>query len=407
MHVNRYFRATALDVFGFSNTQLGDAFAVYGVTAMVSYFLGGPLADRLSSRKLIATSLFTTGLGGFYMASIPGLTGITVLYGYWGATNILFLWAALIRATREWGGAARQGRAFGFLDGGRGLVAAGMASGAVACFALFLPNHTAELTSADQLVALKSVIYFYTGITLLAGVLVLFVIPESKKARTLTTHNPLLAVRKIVKTPSVWAQAIIVVCAYCVYKGLDMYSLYAVEVLGMSELQAAQFTASATYLRLFAAIAAGLLADRFTARRTLAGLFIILALSYSALATSSPAASLVIIIYANLLVTFAGAYGLRGIYFALLEETKVPSAHTGTAVGIISVVGFTPEIFFASIAGRILDASPGLLGHQKFFTFLALISVAGTCAYFLLVRLVRYQEIDRKTTSSERTRRST
>ena len=83
MHVNRYFRATALDVFGFSNTQLGDAFAVYGGTAMVSYFLGGPLADRLSSRKLIATSLFTTGLGGFYMASIPGLTGITVLYGYW------------------------------------------------------------------------------------------------------------------------------------------------------------------------------------------------------------------------------------------------------------------------------------------------------------------------------------
>ena len=52
---------------------------------------------------------------------------MSVLYAYWGVTTILLFWAAMIRATREWGGASQQGRAFGILDGGRGAVAAGIA----------------------------------------------------------------------------------------------------------------------------------------------------------------------------------------------------------------------------------------------------------------------------------------
>ena len=34
-HTARFFRPTLLDVFGFTNTQLGDLFAVYGITAML------------------------------------------------------------------------------------------------------------------------------------------------------------------------------------------------------------------------------------------------------------------------------------------------------------------------------------------------------------------------------------
>ena len=37
-HIPRYFRATTLEVFSLSNTQLGDLFAVYGVTATLAYF---------------------------------------------------------------------------------------------------------------------------------------------------------------------------------------------------------------------------------------------------------------------------------------------------------------------------------------------------------------------------------
>ena len=63
-HIARYFRPSFLEVFALSNTQLGDIFAVYGVTAMLAYFPGGMIADRVSVRNLLVASLLATALGG-------------------------------------------------------------------------------------------------------------------------------------------------------------------------------------------------------------------------------------------------------------------------------------------------------------------------------------------------------
>ncbi len=81
-HTQRLFRPTMLDAFNITNTQLGDMFAVFGITAMVSYFFGGPLADRYPARSLMAISLVLTALGGFYMATIPGVFEMTLLYAF-------------------------------------------------------------------------------------------------------------------------------------------------------------------------------------------------------------------------------------------------------------------------------------------------------------------------------------
>ena len=138
-HTARFFRPTLLDAFGFSNTQLGDVFAVYGVTAMLAYFPGGALADRFPARKLMGLSLLATAAGGLYMATFPGFPQMAVLYGYWGVTTIFLFWAAMIRMARDWGGSTSQGLAFGVLDGGRGLAAAGFALLAVSALAMYLP----------------------------------------------------------------------------------------------------------------------------------------------------------------------------------------------------------------------------------------------------------------------------
>jgi len=83
-HTLRFFRASFLETFALTNTQLGDAFAVYGIMAMLAYFPGGALADRVSPRKLMSLSLFATAVGGIYYASIPSYLGIQLLFGYWG-----------------------------------------------------------------------------------------------------------------------------------------------------------------------------------------------------------------------------------------------------------------------------------------------------------------------------------
>jgi len=387
-HIPRYFRATILEVFGLSNTQLGDLFAVYGITATLAYFPGGPLADRFSARKLMAISLFATGIGGLYLSTIPGPFGMAILYGYWGVTTILLFWAALIRATREWGSASEQGRAFGILDGGRGLVAAGLASLAVIVFGWFLPAQAELMTAGERMVALKSVIHSYTAATLVAGLLCWIAIPDETDRRRSHRARSFSGIGQVVRAPHVWAQAMIVVCAYCGFKGLDNYSLYAVQVLGMSELDAARFTAATTYIRPIAAIAAGLMADRFNARGVIGGLFIAMMISYGVLSQFAPSPDLVNLLYANIFISYFGAFGLRGVYFALLEETRIPNDHTGKAVGLISVVGFTPEIFFGPISGRILDHSPGVTGHLNYFLFLAGISVVGVVIVLILNSLL-------------------
>ena len=68
-HTARFFRPTMLEVFGFTNTQLGDLFALYGVTAMLSYFPGGAIADHFSARGLLSASLVATAIGGLFMAT--------------------------------------------------------------------------------------------------------------------------------------------------------------------------------------------------------------------------------------------------------------------------------------------------------------------------------------------------
>ncbi len=385
-HVPRYFRPTVLETFDFSNANLGDVFAVYGITAMLAYFPGGAIADRFSARKLMTASLIATAAGGFYMTSLPGITAMSLLYGYWGVTTILLFWAAMIRATRQWGGALAQGRAFGILDGGRGLVAAMFATAAVWCLSQFLPGAAFELTDADRREALRAVIGFYSIATLGAAALVWWFVPDSSGAADAKRIRGLSDLREVLALPVVWLQAAIVVCAYCGYKGLDNYALYAFEILDMSEAEAAGFTANSAYIRPVAAVLAGLMADRIGVSRLILGLFAVLAGSYSALSMLLPDGQLLAVVYANLFVTFCGVFALRGVYFALLEETRVPDHLTGAAVGLISLVGYTPDIFFAAIAGRLLDATPGLGGHQHYFMLLAGIAIIGLVTAIFLAR---------------------
>jgi hypothetical protein len=95
------------------------------------------------------------------------------------------------------------------------------------------------------------------------------------------------------------------------------------------------------------------------------------------LAVVTPDMVAVPFIIANLFISLFAVFALRGIYFALLGETHTPRHITGTAVGMISFIGFTPDIFFGPVSGRILDADPGLVGHQHLFMLLAAIAAAG------------------------------
>jgi len=388
-HTARYFRPTLLDVFGFSNAQLGKLFAVYGIAAMLAYFPGGAVADRFSARFLLSASLFATAAGGLYMATIPGAPQMAALYGYWGVTTIFLFWGALIRATRNWGDRRSQGMAFGILEAGRGLTAAVVAGVSVVIFASLMPESVELASEEERRAAFSNVILAYTAVTAFVGVLTWTLIPVSYEPTGLRP-NPLAGMAVVVRRPIVWAQAAVIICAYCGFKGADNYSLYAVQVLDMNEVDGAKFALWGAIIRPVAAIAAGLIADRFDAARSIGVAFVVLLLVYLLLSMLAPGTFGTNLIYANIFISFFAVFAIRGIYFALLEENKTPRRFTGAAVGMVSLVGYTPDIFFAWIAGQILDANPGIEGFHNYFLFLAGIMLTGVVAVAWLIWLRRH-----------------
>ncbi|MCJ7590289.1 MAG: MFS transporter [Woeseiaceae bacterium] len=389
-NVPRFFRPTMLEVFGITNTELGDMFAVYGVIAMLAYFPGGAIADRYPARALIAVSLVATSVGGIYMATIPGVMGMQILYGYWGLTSIFLFWGALIRATRDWGGRQSQGVAFGILDGGRGLVAAFVAMIGVYILAFYLPDNARLATVEERETGFRLVVLFYTLLTFMSGVFSWYAIPEEERMDK-AKCSPLKGMGAVLRRPIIWAQAGVIVCAYCGYKGLDNFSLYAVQILGMDEVDGARLATYGAWMRPIAAVLAGLTADRYQAARSIGVLFAILGVSCFAWSSTAPSGSGMTIIYLNFFTTFGAVYALRGIYFALLEENRTPKFLTGAAVGLVSLIGYTPDVFFGPITGRILDANPGLVGHQNYFLFLASVAALGILMVIWMLWLRRYR----------------
>ena len=392
-HLARFFRPIVLETFQISATELGAAQGVYGLLAMACYFLGGPVADRFEARKLLAVSLWSTAAGGLYLATFPGYIGAMLVWGFFGITTILLFWGALIKATRAWGGADQQGRAYGLLDGGRGVLAAGLASAGVYILAATFPENYEAATLAEKKAAMRTVIYGYTVVTAMIGAYVWIALPHPSRVQEQLEQSPphesiTRHLSDVARRPAVWLNAVIVLCAYVGYKGVDNYSLFAVQAYDIDEVEAAGIVTLAAWVRPIAAVGAGLLGDRFDVTRMLLLAFVLLLASDLLFALNTPVAGATGFLMANIVVACAAVFGLRGLYFALFERVSMPMAMTGSAVGIVSLIGFTPDVFVALVAGMLIDANPGALGHQHFFAFLAAFAGLGVAASLVLMRQV-------------------
>lgn len=390
-HIGRFFRPILLEQFNLTATELGAAQAVYGVIAMLCYFPGGFIADRFPAYKLIAVSLWMTSLGGLFMVTLPNYPELKVLFGFFGLSTILLFWGALIRATREWGGVSEQGLAFGVLEGGRGLLAVILASIAVYVFHFSFPLGYETATASEKTEVFRTVIYGYTFVTATIGLYIWLVFrPYSKNSIQFKSefdwNHIVTNIRNVFSLPNIWLHATIILCAYIGFKGFDNYTLFAVDVHEYDEIEAAKLVTLGSWIRPFAAIAFGLLADRFHVIKMLSICFLLLLLSDMYFAFAEPVLNLSWIFIGNVLITCIAIFGLRGLYFAIYEEAKTPLSITGGAVGVVSVIGFTPDIFVLYVAGVLIDRTPGLLGHQHFFIFLSFFAALGLVSSILLSR---------------------
>ncbi|MDC0117640.1 MFS transporter [Flavobacteriaceae bacterium] len=389
--LSRVFRPTFLDVFQLNNFQLGSLFSVYGIVALLSYVYGGVITDKYSPRKLMSSALFLTALGGLVLATYPSYQTLQILYGYWGFTSVFLFWGAMIKATRLWGGDNNQGKAFGFLDGGRGIVAASMGSIGVFIFSIILTTDIESASVIERQEAFRYVILFSSFMVAFIGLLVFIFLRSSdeKSTNTMPSLNSLTNIKHVLKNESIWLLMIIIMCAYVGYKVTDFYSLYASEVMFFDQIEAAKVGAVQLYLRPIVCIMIGLLADKTKNMFWIIFGFITMLIGALIFSLGFIQPNMNFIFFLSLVVLAVGTYSIRALYFAVLKEAKVPFALTGTAVGLISVVGYSPDIFAGPIMGHLLDTYPGVVGHQYVYLMLVVFSVIGLIASLRFARLTK------------------
>lgn len=380
----RIFRPTILSAYQITNLELGTAFSVYGLVAIASYFFGGPLADRFSPRVLIASALCLTGAGGLVFLFPIGHFELILVYGYWGFTTIFLMWAAMIKATRLWGGSGFQGRAFGFLESGRGLTSA-----LIGLLALLALSNLSVDSSSQESLPIKKVFLLASSFVFLLGLVAAKWMPKlDEEDKFVRQKIDPKVVWSLIQNPKIWLQGFIIVFAYVGYKMTDDFSLYANQVLGFDQIQSGGIGTAALWLRPVFALLAGFAADRWRVLQVI-GLCFGMLLIGGLITASGITDGILIWALFNLVFTVAGIYGLRGVYFSAMDDLKIPAASTGTAVGIMSVLGYTPDVFISPIMGYVLDTFPGAEGHHYVFGIIAFAGVLGLITVFILSRLLK------------------
>lgn len=376
--LRRDYTKPLLEALQIDNTSLGQLSSMFGILALLCYFPGGWVADRFSARKLLVFSLASTGALGLLLQSFPSFHSLLALYATMGVTSILTFWGALIKATRQWGGKEDQGKAFGILDGGRGLVSALVASTALFTFAQF----------EQSIAGLRAVLSLYIGACWLAAMMVWFGVPEDDQddaGAAPKDHRAGKTLREVIRMPAVWLQALIILTAYCAYWGTFDISGYAVDAYGKTEAEAAAVSTFTVWLRPGAAIIGGFLADKLSASRIVAGAFALLVAAFVSFALVPPGQSTGFMLWLNAAAAGLGAYALRGVYFAILEESNVPMRLTGTAVGVVSLIGFSADVYLPPLSGYLIDTLH-VTGHRIMFGGLAAVSAIGMAAALVVNR---------------------
>lgn len=383
-HLQEVYYKPLANALSLDNTQVGSLVSIFGVTAMLSYLPGGWLADRVSPRILLTSSLLLTGGTGLYFATFPSYMISLAIHALWGVTITLLFWGSMIRVTRNWAPGHEQGKAFGILETGRGLTEVLVSMAVLAVFGVL----------GSKSFALSMVIVQFSGLLIIFGILAWLTIGDDAdgKSTLADAQKPRLSdIVRVLKMPVVWLIAVVVMAGYCAYWGTYRFTSYSSDIFSMSVTMAAVISVGKMWLKPPAALVAGFVSDKIGVVRAIAILFSFLIATFAVFAFIPGVPALLPVMIINVALTSMAVFALRGIYFALLEEGGVPMAVTGTAAGVVSTIGFTPDIFMPLLGGMLLDNFPGASGYRLFFLSVAGICCIGLMATLRISQLVRRQ----------------
>jgi predicted MFS family arabinose efflux permease len=384
LYLRQNFEISIIESFNITQTQLRYCSSMLGLIFVITYVPSGWLADRFSSRKLLAYSLLATALIGVWFSTMPSYSSLLVIYGAWGVATGLTFWSAHIKLVAMLAKKDQQGRFFGILDGGRGLVEAFLATVAIALFAYVLSQESGSTT-----LALKQVIYLYIGVLLLVAPLIYWLLDDfgeqsddGNKADNSVFMDDLMT---ILRHREIWLCAICLICGYQLFYATYSFSAYLQQNFGLTAVAVGTITVAKLWMRPIGGIAAGFIGDWSSPEKVLSILLVLASISLAMMAflptTSASIVMLVVVLLIGLLT-----YGVRGLYWATLGGCNVPNKIKGLAIGMISMIGYFPEMYLPLISAPLLEQYPGGLGYRIYYLIISACGLLGAYAAYLLGR---------------------
>ncbi|MFT4807275.1 MAG: sugar phosphate permease [Paraglaciecola sp.] len=387
IYLRQNFQLSILESFGITGTQLGQMYAMLGVLYMVTYLPSGWLADRVSPRILMSFSLAFAGLLGLWFSTMPSFEFLIVIFAGWGIAAGLTFWAALIKATNLLAEPTEQGRFFGILDGGRGLIEALLATLAVAMFAYY--TGTAGQDTPD---ALRKVIYLYVGCMLVMAPIAYFILPEPEAKQEVESNaakpqSTVWADLKVVASKyEIWLCGICILTGYQLFWATYSFSAYMQNQYGLTAVAVASITTAKLWMRPIGAVAAGFAGD-FMDREFILGVLLVFASISLASLVMLPAGVGSAALLGIVLVIGFLTYAVRGIFWSTLESCDVSNKIKGLAIGVISLLGYSPDIYLPLLEGFLLEQYPGKQGYAVYFGGIAAMGLLGAVAAWQLKRI--------------------
>ncbi|MFJ4397265.1 MFS transporter [Pseudomonas sp. NPDC089396] len=367
---------------GLSHTQIGTLLSANAIVATALFVLGGFLADRFETRRLIPLGLIGAGGLGIYLASFPGFNQQLVVFSLLAVCADCLFWPSLLKAIRNLGNDNEQSRMFGFLEGGRGVVDTLVAFCALGLF----------VALGSGALGLKTAILFYSAIDIGVGVLTLFLLkgdPQTTATREPIGGNGLL---EAVRSPGIWLVSLNVFMVYIVYCGLTYFIPYLKDMYHLPvALVGAYGIINQYFLKVLGGPAGGYIADKVlkSSSRYLKWAFLAL-LPLMLIILNIPRQES--FIYAGMAATLTFAlvvFTMRGVFWAPMSEVGIPSRITGSAFGIGCLIGYAPGMFAYVIYGSLLDRYPGELGYTYVFSLMSVLAVVGFGVSGMLQRMVK------------------
>ncbi len=374
---------------GLTHTQIGAALSIYGLVQTVGNFASIYISDRFSKRIMISFSLVSIGAIGVYISTFPGYFGILLAWGLLSFFGEVIYWPVLLKSVRLLGDEHEQGRLFGFLEAGRGVVDTIVAFSALGLFALLGKGPG----------ALKGSILFFSSIVALSGVISYFLVEDNKEdeSEKNVSKNKVAwdGVLTAIKMPEIWVVSLTIASIYSVYCGLTYFIPFLKDIYGLPVTLIGAYGIINQYgLKMVGGPIGGLLVDKkFKSATRFLRVALIIAFFAMGIFILLPHESMNV--YLGMTVTLGfGAiiFSMRAVFFAPIDEIKVPSNISGAAMSIACILGYAPQMFAFALYGSILDKFPGIQGYRYVFLIMMFFAATGIAITTLLLKMIKKRQ---------------